>query len=51
MMVRNLTGVIGEFETEDASDAVAVAICHAVQGGSSAKKASLKNLTLRAAVR
>jgi crossover junction endodeoxyribonuclease RuvC len=29
MMVRRLTGVEGEFETEDASDAVAVAICHA----------------------
>ncbi|MEO5927023.1 MAG: crossover junction endodeoxyribonuclease RuvC [Bryobacteraceae bacterium] len=29
MMVRNLTGMKGEFETEDASDAVAVAICHA----------------------
>jgi crossover junction endodeoxyribonuclease RuvC len=29
LMVRNLTGMLGEFETEDASDAVAVAICHA----------------------
>jgi crossover junction endodeoxyribonuclease RuvC len=29
MMVRQLTKVEGEFETEDASDAVAVAICHA----------------------
>jgi len=29
MMVRSLTGVVGEFETEDASDALAVAICHA----------------------
>ena len=29
LMVRNLTGMKGEFETEDASDAVAVAICHA----------------------
>ena len=29
MMVRSLTGMRGEFETEDASDAVAVAICHA----------------------
>lgn len=29
LMVRNLTGMTGEFETEDASDAVAVAICHA----------------------
>lgn len=29
LMVRNLTGVRGDFETEDASDALAVAICHA----------------------
>jgi crossover junction endodeoxyribonuclease RuvC len=29
LMVRTLTGVVGEFETEDASDALAVAICHA----------------------
>ncbi|MEP6962760.1 MAG: crossover junction endodeoxyribonuclease RuvC [Acidobacteriota bacterium] len=29
LMVRSLTGVVGEFETEDASDALAVAICHA----------------------
>ena len=29
LMVRNLTGVKGVFETEDASDALAVAICHA----------------------
>jgi crossover junction endodeoxyribonuclease RuvC len=29
LMVRRLTGVEGEFETEDASDALAVAICHA----------------------
>ena len=29
LMVRNLTGMTGEFETEDASDTVAVAICHA----------------------
>lgn len=29
LMVRNLTGMQGEFETEDASDALAVAICHA----------------------
>ncbi len=29
LMVRNLTGMKGDFETEDASDAVAVAICHA----------------------
>ena len=29
LMVRSLTGMRGEFETEDASDAVAVAICHA----------------------
>jgi crossover junction endodeoxyribonuclease RuvC len=31
LMVRTLTGVQGDFETEDASDAVAVAICHATQ--------------------
>ena len=29
MMVRTLTGVQDKFETEDASDALAVAICHA----------------------
>ncbi len=29
LMVRNLTGMKGDFETDDASDAVAVAICHA----------------------
>jgi crossover junction endodeoxyribonuclease RuvC len=29
LMVRQLTGVQGEFETDDASDALAVAICHA----------------------
>jgi crossover junction endodeoxyribonuclease RuvC len=29
LMVRQLTGVRGDFETEDASDALAVAICHA----------------------
>ncbi len=29
MMVRNLTGFQGVIETEDASDALAVAICHA----------------------
>lgn len=29
LMVRTLTGVQGDFETEDASDALAVAICHA----------------------
>ena len=29
LMVRSLTGMRGEFETEDASDAVAIAICHA----------------------
>jgi crossover junction endodeoxyribonuclease RuvC len=29
LMVRNVTGMKGDFETEDASDAVAVAICHA----------------------
>jgi crossover junction endodeoxyribonuclease RuvC len=29
LMVRNLTGMRGDFETEDASDAVAVAIFHA----------------------
>lgn len=33
MMVRSLTGMRGEFETEDASDAVAVAICHATLSG------------------
>jgi crossover junction endodeoxyribonuclease RuvC len=33
LMVRNLTGMRGEFETEDASDAVAVAICHATLSG------------------
>lgn len=32
LMVRSLTGMRGEFETEDASDAVAVAICHATLG-------------------
>jgi crossover junction endodeoxyribonuclease RuvC len=30
LMVRNLTGFQEEFETEDASDALAVAICHAM---------------------
>jgi Holliday junction resolvasome RuvABC endonuclease subunit len=29
MMVRTLTGLQGVIETEDASDALAVAICHA----------------------
>jgi len=29
LMVRNLTGFQDEFETDDASDALAVAICHA----------------------
>jgi crossover junction endodeoxyribonuclease RuvC len=30
LMVRTITGVQGDFETEDASDALAVAICHAM---------------------
>ena len=33
LMVRSLTGVVGDFETEDASDALAVAICHANTSG------------------
>jgi crossover junction endodeoxyribonuclease RuvC len=40
LMVRKLTGVVGEFESDDASDAVAVAICHAVLRGSMLKAAA-----------
>ncbi len=36
-MVRTLTGLDQEMETEDVSDALAVAICHATQAGSSAR--------------
>lgn len=38
LMVRNITGVKGEFETEDASDALAVAICHAASVNQPAKR-------------
>ncbi len=41
LMVRNLTGVLGEFETEDASDALAVAICHATSHNARLMKAVL----------
>ncbi len=41
LMVRTLTGVQGEFETEDASDALAVAICHATSQNSRLMKAVL----------
>jgi Holliday junction resolvasome RuvABC endonuclease subunit len=50
-MVRNLTGVVGEFETDDASDAVAVAICHAVLRGTVVKTSSVKSSILKAAAR
>ncbi len=40
LMVRNLTGVVGDFETEDASDALAVAICHATVRGLAIKVAA-----------
>jgi len=33
LMVRTLTGLEGEIESEDASDALAVAICHVTQKG------------------
>ena len=39
---RNLTGVTDEFESDDASDAVAVAICHAVSRGTSVKIPGVK---------
>jgi crossover junction endodeoxyribonuclease RuvC len=51
LMVRNLTGVAGEFESDDASDAVAVAICHAVLRGSVLKSPAVKNSVLKAAAR
>ncbi len=51
LMVRNLTGVVGEFETEDASDAVAVAICHAVLRGTIVKNPAVKGSILKAAAR
>jgi crossover junction endodeoxyribonuclease RuvC len=38
-MVRTLTGFDQEFETEDVSDALAVAICHATLSQSPARKA------------
>lgn len=37
-MVRILTGLEQEMETEDVSDAIAVAICHATQTGSPARR-------------
>ena len=39
-MVRVLTGLEQEMETEDVSDAIAVAICHATCLGSAARKAA-----------
>jgi crossover junction endodeoxyribonuclease RuvC len=54
MMVRSLTGHQGEFESEDASDALAVAICHATATSGPAARviASATRLTLkRVAVR
>jgi len=41
MMVRTLTGLQGVFETEDASDALAVAICHATTTCRTALRASV----------
>lgn len=41
LMVRNLTGFQDAFETEDASDAIAVAICHATLRNSRMIKAAL----------
>ncbi len=38
LMVRNITGMKGDFETEDASDAVAVAICHATSVSQPARR-------------
>ena len=38
LMVRTLTGMKGDFETEDASDAVAVAICHATSVNQPARR-------------
>ena len=41
LMVRTLTGLQGIIETEDASDALAVAICHATHCFSSASRAGV----------
>jgi crossover junction endodeoxyribonuclease RuvC len=38
LMVRTLTGLEQEMETEDVSDALAVAICHATQTGAQARR-------------
>ena len=38
LMVRTLTGLAEEIETDDVSDALAVAICHATYGSSPARK-------------
>jgi crossover junction endodeoxyribonuclease RuvC len=44
LMVRQLTGMQGEFETEDASDAVAVAICHATATAVASKRVILRSV-------
>ena len=41
MMVRTLTGFQGAIETEDASDALAVAICHATHSFTTRSRATL----------
>ncbi|MEP7353674.1 MAG: crossover junction endodeoxyribonuclease RuvC [Acidobacteriota bacterium] len=47
MMVRSLTGHQGEFESEDASDAIAVAICHATAASAPAKLAMTAKLRVQ----
>lgn len=41
LMVRTLTGLQGVIETEDASDALAVAICHATRSCTAGSRAAL----------
>jgi crossover junction endodeoxyribonuclease RuvC len=41
-MVRMLTGLEQEMETEDVSDAIAVAICHATSTGSSTRRTGVR---------
>ena len=45
LMVRTLTGLQGVIETEDASDALAVAICHATRSYTASSRAALRVAT------
>ena len=45
LMVRTLTGLQGVIETEDASDALAVAICHATRSCTASSRAALRVAT------